>query len=63
MKDKWRRGDEAMSNFTGTWFNNRKEEMDTSFQTSPSSQHYLPKHLQSQAKWLQQSAEWQATHY
>uniref|UniRef100_A0A0D3BVU9 Uncharacterized protein n=1 Tax=Brassica oleracea var. oleracea TaxID=109376 RepID=A0A0D3BVU9_BRAOL len=50
MKDKWRRGDEAMRDFTGTWFNKRKEEMDTCFPTSPSSQHYLPKHLQSQAK-------------
>ncbi|KAF2593262.1 hypothetical protein F2Q70_00043557 [Brassica cretica] len=29
MKDKWRRGDEAMRDFTGTWFNKRKEEMDT----------------------------------
>ncbi|KAF3519912.1 hypothetical protein DY000_02060791 [Brassica cretica] len=29
MKDKWRRGDEAMRNFTNTWFNKRKEEMDT----------------------------------
>ncbi|KAF2578772.1 hypothetical protein F2Q68_00005439 [Brassica cretica] len=24
MKDKWRRGDEAMRDFTGTWFNKRK---------------------------------------
>ena len=40
MKDKWRRGDEAMRDFTGTWFNKRKEEMDTCFPTSPSSQHY-----------------------
>ncbi|KAF3561110.1 hypothetical protein DY000_02014337 [Brassica cretica] len=40
MKEKWRRGDEAMRDFTGTWFNKRKEEMDTCFPTSPSSQHY-----------------------
>ena len=40
MKEKWRRGDEAMRDFTGTWFNKRKEEMDTCFSTSPSSQHY-----------------------
>ncbi|WZY88545.1 hypothetical protein YC2023_045280 [Brassica napus] len=40
MKDKWRRGDEAMRDFTGTWFNKRKEEMDTCFPTSPSYQHY-----------------------
>uniref|UniRef100_M4F2P1 Uncharacterized protein n=1 Tax=Brassica campestris TaxID=3711 RepID=M4F2P1_BRACM len=40
MKDKWCRGDEAMRDFTGTWFNKRKEEMDTGFPTSPSSQHY-----------------------
>ncbi|WZZ88683.1 hypothetical protein YC2023_117262 [Brassica napus] len=40
VKDKWRRGDEAMRDFTGTWFNKRKKEMDTCFPTSPSSQHY-----------------------
>ena len=40
MKDKWRRGDEAMRDFTGTWSNKRKEEMDTFFPTSPSSPHY-----------------------
>ncbi|KAF2607840.1 hypothetical protein F2Q68_00043978 [Brassica cretica] len=40
MKDKWRRGDEAMRDFTGAWLNKRKEEMDTCFPTSPSSQHY-----------------------
>ncbi|KAF3586637.1 hypothetical protein F2Q69_00027412 [Brassica cretica] len=40
MKDKWRRGDEAMRDFTGTWFNKSKEEMDTCFPTSLSSQHY-----------------------
>ncbi|KAF2611602.1 hypothetical protein F2Q70_00011996 [Brassica cretica] len=34
MKDKWRRGDEAMRDLTGTWFNKRKEEMDTCFPTS-----------------------------
>ncbi|KAL0655529.1 hypothetical protein Bca4012_076113 [Brassica carinata] len=40
MKDKWRRGDEAMRDFTGTWFNKRKEETDTCFPISLSSQHY-----------------------
>ncbi|KAF3558399.1 hypothetical protein F2Q69_00012942 [Brassica cretica] len=40
MKEKWRRGDEAMRDFIGTWFNKRKEEMDTCFPTSPSSEHY-----------------------
>ena len=40
MKEKWRRGDEAMRDFTGTWFNKRKEEMDTCFPASTSSQHY-----------------------
>ncbi|KAF3561107.1 hypothetical protein DY000_02014332 [Brassica cretica] len=40
MKEKWRRGDEAMRDFTGTWFNKRKEEIDACFPTSPSSQHY-----------------------
>ncbi|WZZ24943.1 hypothetical protein YC2023_008344 [Brassica napus] len=40
MKEKWRRGDEAMRDFTGTWFNKRKEEMDTYFPTSSSFQHY-----------------------
>ncbi|KAF2570171.1 hypothetical protein F2Q70_00004159 [Brassica cretica] len=40
MKEKWRRGDEAMRDFTGTWFNKRKEEMDTCLPTSSSSQHY-----------------------
>ncbi|KAF3602409.1 hypothetical protein F2Q69_00036371 [Brassica cretica] len=34
MKEKWRRGDEAMRDFTVTWFNKRKEEMDTCFPTS-----------------------------
>ncbi|KAF3599198.1 hypothetical protein F2Q69_00035049 [Brassica cretica] len=29
IKDKWRRGDEAMRDFTSTWFNKRREEMDT----------------------------------
>ncbi|KAF2611662.1 hypothetical protein F2Q70_00011810 [Brassica cretica] len=37
IKDKWRRGDEAMRDFTSTWFNKCKEEMDTCFPTSPSS--------------------------
>ncbi|KAF3558836.1 hypothetical protein F2Q69_00013760 [Brassica cretica] len=40
MKDKWRRGDDAMRDFTGTWFNKRKDEMDTCFPTSPNSPHY-----------------------
>ncbi|WZZ50814.1 hypothetical protein YC2023_050921 [Brassica napus] len=40
MKDKWRIGDEALRDFSGTWFNKRKEEMDTCFPESPSSQHY-----------------------
>lgn len=34
MREKWRRGDEAMRDFTGTWFNKRKEEMETCFPTS-----------------------------
>ena len=34
MKEKWRRGDEAMRDFTGTWFNKRREEMDTCFPAS-----------------------------
>ena len=40
MKEKWRRGDEAMRDFTGTWFNKRREEMETCFPTSSSFQHY-----------------------
>ncbi|KAG5384633.1 hypothetical protein IGI04_036103 [Brassica rapa subsp. trilocularis] len=40
MKAKWRRGDEAMRDFTGTWFNKRKEEMDSCFPESSSFQHY-----------------------
>uniref|UniRef100_A0A0D3BHB5 Uncharacterized protein n=1 Tax=Brassica oleracea var. oleracea TaxID=109376 RepID=A0A0D3BHB5_BRAOL len=35
MKEKWRRGDGAMRDFTGTWFNKRREEMDTCFQKVP----------------------------
>ncbi|WZZ50942.1 hypothetical protein YC2023_051049 [Brassica napus] len=35
MKEKWHRGDEAMRDFTGTWFNKRKEEMDTCFPYRP----------------------------
>ncbi|KAF3585365.1 hypothetical protein F2Q69_00030586 [Brassica cretica] len=50
MKDKWRKGDEAMRNFTGTWFNKRKEEMDTCLPSSSNFQHYYPNHLQSQDK-------------
>ncbi|WZZ50951.1 hypothetical protein YC2023_051058 [Brassica napus] len=33
MKEIWRRGDEAMRDFTATWFNKRREEMDTCFPT------------------------------
>ena len=40
MKDKWRRGDEAMRDFTGTWFNKRREEMETCFPASSSFPHY-----------------------
>ena len=40
MNEKWRRGDEAIRDFTGTWFNKRREEMDTCFPTSSSFQHY-----------------------
>ena len=40
MKDKWRRGDEVMREFTGTWFNKRREEMEIYFPASPSFSHY-----------------------
>ena len=40
MKDKWRRGVDAMRDFTGTWFNKRIEEMETCFPASPSFPHY-----------------------
>ncbi|WZZ78246.1 hypothetical protein YC2023_098818 [Brassica napus] len=40
IKEKWSRGDEAMRDFTGTWFNKSREEMDTCFPTSSSFQHY-----------------------
>ena len=40
MKDKWHRGDEAIRDFTGTWFNKRREDMDTCFPASSSFQHY-----------------------
>ncbi|KAL0667795.1 hypothetical protein Bca4012_030499 [Brassica carinata] len=40
MKDKRRRGDEAMRDFTGTWFSKRKEDMETCFQTSSNFQHH-----------------------
>ena len=40
MKEKWSRGDEAMRDFTGTWFHKRREEIDTCFPTSFSFQHY-----------------------
>ncbi|KAF3576458.1 hypothetical protein DY000_02031170 [Brassica cretica] len=35
MKDKWRRGDEAMRDFTGRWFNKRREEMEIVSQQVP----------------------------
>ena len=38
MKEKWRRGDDAMRDFTGTWFNKHIEEMDTCFPASSSFQ-------------------------
>ena len=34
IKDKWHRGDEAMRDFTGTWFNKSKEEIETCFPAS-----------------------------
>ncbi|KAF3485756.1 hypothetical protein F2Q69_00052735 [Brassica cretica] len=40
MKEKWRRGDEAMRDFTGTWFNKCREETDTCFPASSSFQQY-----------------------
>ena len=40
MEEKWRRGDEAMRNFSGTWFNKRKKKMDTCFPASSSFQYY-----------------------
>ena len=40
MKDKWCRGDEAMRDFTGTWFNKRKDDMETCFPTSANFQHH-----------------------
>ena len=40
MKDKWRRGDEAMIDFTSTWFHKRKEYMETCFPTSANFQHH-----------------------
>ena len=50
MKDKWRIGDKAMRDFTSTWFNKSKEEMETCFPASTCFPHYKPNHLQSQAK-------------
>ncbi|KAF3510756.1 hypothetical protein F2Q69_00005749 [Brassica cretica] len=38
MKYKWRRGDEAMRDFTGTWFNKSRDEMKTCFPANPSRQ-------------------------
>lgn len=49
MEDKWRRGDEAMRDFTSTRFNKRKEDMETCFPTSANFQHHYPNHLQIQA--------------
>ena len=40
MKDKWRRGDEAMRDFTGTWFNKSREEIETCFPASTCFPHY-----------------------
>ncbi|KAL0649785.1 hypothetical protein Bca4012_092476 [Brassica carinata] len=40
MKDKWRRRDEAMRDFTGTWFNKRREEMETCSPASSNFSHY-----------------------
>ena len=40
MNDKWSRGDEAMRDFTGTWFNKHREELETCFPASSSFPHY-----------------------
>jgi len=40
MKEKWSRGDEAMTDFTSTWFNKRREEMETCFPARFSFPHY-----------------------
>ena len=40
MNDKWRRGDKAMRDFIGTWFNKSREEMETCFPASTSFPHY-----------------------
>ena len=40
MNEKWRRGDETMRDFTGTWFNKSIEEMETCFPTSTCFLHY-----------------------
>ncbi|KAF3497981.1 hypothetical protein DY000_02053308 [Brassica cretica] len=40
MKDIWHKGDEPMRDFTGSWFNKRREEMETCFPSSPSFPHY-----------------------
>ena len=50
MKDKWGRGDEAMRDFTGTWFNKRKKRWRLVSQHVPASNITSPNHLQSQAK-------------
>ncbi|KAF2541824.1 hypothetical protein F2Q68_00031300 [Brassica cretica] len=36
IKERWRGGDEAIRDFTGTWFNKRREEMNTCFPASSS---------------------------
>ena len=63
IKDKWRRGDEAMRGFTGTWFNKRKERWILVFQQVPvlntTSQNTSKVKLNDYNK----SAEWEATHY
>ncbi|KAF2573498.1 hypothetical protein F2Q70_00002676 [Brassica cretica] len=40
MKDKWSRGDEAMRDFTGTWLNKSRAEMENCFPASTSFPHY-----------------------
>ena len=40
MKDKWCRGDITMRDFTSTWFNKSREEMETCFAESISFPHY-----------------------
>jgi len=40
MKYKWRRGDEAIRDFTGTWFNKSREEIETCLPASTCFPHY-----------------------